>query len=432
MISDDQNLMLAESPDVVDSANAEFYAKFPYPWPPMSFPRLEDPDFEVVMLNQSLGDFNHSRMPANANIWVAGCGTNQAVYTALRFPKATVIASDLSRASLEIAATNAATLGITNLTLRQESLNTVTYREEFDYVISTGVIHHNAEPKRALGNIARALRPKGVLELMVYNRFHRTFTTAFQKAVRTITKHNGRASSYEEELVVAKAIAETEPIASSENMAPFRGSHNSKIADALIQPVEYSYTVESLSVLVAECGLQLTLPCYDQFSRARGATWSMQFSTTELQERFDLLPDTARWQIVNLLLLERSPMLWFFVGHRGENNDGRYEPWVNEQFLDCRFVRATTNLRNYVRGARELNYKLSAESVSYPPRHRNDLARYVVGRADGNLTMREILQEAGVNTNCYKTVADLRVHTTTSLCPYLRPTRSGVTIESRA
>src|SRR5215469_7285766 len=137
MRSDDQNLMLAENPDAVDKANTEFYAKFPYPWPPMSFPRLEDPDFEVMMLNQSLGDFNHGRLPANANIWVAGCGTNQAVYTALRFPKATLIGSDLSQASLEIAATNAATLGITNLTLGQESLNTVTYREEADYVIST-------------------------------------------------------------------------------------------------------------------------------------------------------------------------------------------------------------------------------------------------------------------------------------------------------
>jgi SAM-dependent methyltransferase len=423
MRSDDQNLMLAENPAVVDQANMEFYAKFPYPWPPMSFPRLEDPDFEVVMLNQSLGDFNHGRVPATADIWVAGCGTNQAVYTALRFPKASVIASDLSQASLDIAASNAATLGITNLKLRQENLNTVTYREAFDYVISTGVIHHNAEPKRALGNIARALRPKGGIELMVYNRFHRTFTTAFQKAVRTITRHDGRASTYDEELEVAKAIAATEPIASSENMAPFRCSDSSKIADALIQPVEHSYTVESLSSLVTECGLELALPCYDQFSEARGATWNIQFSTTELQERVHLLPDTTRWQIVNLLLLERSPMLWFFVRHRGENNDGRYEVSVNEQFLDCKFERATTKLRNYVRGGRDLNYKLSPVAVPYPFRPRNDLARYAVDRADGNLTMREILREAGVDTRCYKTVADLRMQTTTSRCPYLRPDR---------
>jgi hypothetical protein len=105
-------------------------------------------------------------------------------------------------------------------------------------------------PEKALSNIARALRPKGVLELMVYNRFHRTFTTAFQRAVRTITRHGGRASHYDEEFAVAKAIAATEPIASSRHVWPFRNTHDSKFADALIQPVELSYTVESLNALV--------------------------------------------------------------------------------------------------------------------------------------------------------------------------------------
>src|SRR6185295_2848657 len=144
--SDDENLVLAESPASVDAANRQFYARFPFPWPPQAFPRLEDPEFETVMVNQSLGDFSHRTVPGDARIWVAGCGTNQAVYTALRFPRATVVGSDLSPASLEICRTTAASLGVTNLSLRQESLNEVTYQEEFDYILSTGVIMVNAEP----------------------------------------------------------------------------------------------------------------------------------------------------------------------------------------------------------------------------------------------------------------------------------------------
>src|ERR1051325_10199909 len=163
------NLLLADDVESVDAANAEFYSKFPYPWPPMTFPRLDDPDFETVMLNQSLGDFTHRTIPADGNIWVAGCGTNQAVYTALRFPRASVVGSDISPGSLAMARRNADALGISNLELRQESLNHVTYRERFDYVLNTGVIHHNAEPERPLATLARALRPDGVLELMVYN-----------------------------------------------------------------------------------------------------------------------------------------------------------------------------------------------------------------------------------------------------------------------
>jgi SAM-dependent methyltransferase len=418
--ADGDNLILAESPEAVDVANREFYARFPYPWPPMSFPRLEDPDFETVMLNQSTGDFDHRTIAPDARIWIAGCGANQAVYTALRFPEATIVGSDLSPTSLQTTERNAKTLGITNLTLRQESLNDVTYREEFDYVVNTGVITIMPVPEKPLSNIARALRPDGVLELMVYNRFHRTFTTAFQKAVRTITRHNGRVSSYEEELAVAKAIAATEPMASSHHMWPFRNVHDSKFADALIQPVELSYTVESLNALVGECGLELTLPCYDQFSQSMNALWTMSFSTAELQERFDRLPDVVRWQVANLLLLDRSPLLWFFVRRRHEPNAGRYEVCVREEFLNRKFVRARSTLRNFVRRATDLDYKLAPSATSYPFKPKDNLLRNIVERADGCLTMRDILNDLGVDTTNHKAVTDIRVRTTTSLCPQLR------------
>ena len=418
--TDSGNLILAESPEAVDAANREFYARFPYPWPPMSFPRVEDPDFETIMLNQSVGDFDRHTIPPDAKIWVAGCGANQAVYTALRFPKATIIGSDLSPTSLDLTARYARNLGITNLTLRQENLNDVNYREEFDYILNTGVITIMPVPEKALSNIARALRPHGVLELMVYNRFHRTFTTAFQKAVRTISRHGGRASTYDEELAIAKAIAATEPIASSRYMWHFRNTHDSKIADALIQPVEVSYTVESLNALVTECGLELLLPCYDQFSKAIGALWTMNFSTTEVQEQFEVLPDVNRWQVVNLLLLDKSPFLWFFVRHAQKPNDGRFEFHIAKEFLERKLVRANTNVRNYVRGAHDLNYNPSPESTKYPFRHQDGVIRSVLDRADGCSSMREILADLGVDVSSHKAVTDMRVLTTTSLCPYLR------------
>jgi SAM-dependent methyltransferase len=386
----------------------------------MSFPRVEDPEFETIMLNQSFGDFDHHTIPVDAKIWVAGCGANQAVYTALRFPKATIIGSDLSPTSLENTARYARSLGIANVTLRQENLNEVNYREEFDYILNTGVITIMPAPEKALSNIARALRPNGVLELMVYNRFHRMFTTAFQKAVRAITRHGGRDSSYDEEFAVAKAIAATEPVASSRYMWQFRNTHESKFADALIQPVEVSYTVESLNALVAECGLELVLPCYDQFSKSIGAVWTMTFSAAEVQEQFEALPDVDRWQVANLLLLDKSPLLWFFVRHKRESNDGRYEFQVAHEFLDRRFVRASTSLRNYVRASRNLAYKPSPESAEYPLRAQDDLIRRMVDHADGRLRNREILAELGVDVSSHKAVTDLRVQTTTSLCPYLR------------
>ena len=146
--SDEENRVLTESQDSVDGLLAKFYRRFPWPWQPIKFDYLEDTDFGINMLNQDIGDFTHRTVPRNAKIWVAGCGTNQALHTALKFPDAFVVGSDLSSKSLELCAKNAKELGVTNLEVREESLNHVPYNQEFDYVISTGVIH--TTPSRKL------------------------------------------------------------------------------------------------------------------------------------------------------------------------------------------------------------------------------------------------------------------------------------------
>jgi 2-polyprenyl-3-methyl-5-hydroxy-6-metoxy-1,4-benzoquinol methylase len=246
--SDDENIELVETEELTDARNNKFYSRFPFPWPPMTFPRLEDANFETRMLNQSIGNWNQSAVPANAKIWVAGCGTNQAVYTGLRFPSATITASDISTSSLEIASRRAKECALVNISFRQESLNKVSYENEFDYILCTGVIHHTANPKTALMNIARALKPTGVLELMVYNRYHRIFTTAIQKAVRLFSHSEPATTDLDDELKTVKAIIASGPL--SPNLrTPLQAFPEAQLADHVMQPVEYSYTVESLADL---------------------------------------------------------------------------------------------------------------------------------------------------------------------------------------
>jgi hypothetical protein len=117
----------------------------------------------------------------------------------------------------------------------------------------------------------------------------------------------------------------------------------------------------------------------------------MNFSTAGVQEQSDALRDVNRWEVVNLLLLDKSPLLWFFVRHAQESNDGRNEFRVAKEFLDRNFVHAKTNLRNYVRGRRDLDYdyKPSPESTHYPSRHQDSLIRSVVDHADGCFSMRD-------------------------------------------
>jgi SAM-dependent methyltransferase len=412
------NKSVTTTVELVDATNRDFYSRFPYPWPPTSFPRLERTDFESIMLNQSVGDFDHHTIPAEAVIWVAGCGTNQAVYTALKFPQARVIGSDISPTSLEMAQLNAKKLNISNLELREESLNNVTYSEAFDYILNTGVIHHNANPRLPLKNVARALKADGVLEIMVYNQYHRIYISAFQAAVRTMYSDQP-VPSHDAQFEIAKALATTEPVASNPYMVAMKYSSETEFADAFIQPVEFSYTVSSLRELLNSCDLELVLPCSNQYDRSARRAWSIQFGNSELQEKYSVLPDVARWQLANLIFTESSPMLWFFARHRRNCKDRRFELSVNEEFLNRTFTRPSTKLTNYFRGPSDLNYRSSSLSVPYPGRPQDPLLERILGRVDGKSPMRVILRELGVDLSNLKCVTDIRVQSTTSLSPYL-------------
>src|SRR5687767_14092650 len=88
---DDGNLMLVDSQPQVDQLNATFYNRFPFPWRPQSFDFVTDRSLQTKLLNQNVGDWKHQTVPSNPRVWVAGCGTNQAIYTALRFPNGQVV-----------------------------------------------------------------------------------------------------------------------------------------------------------------------------------------------------------------------------------------------------------------------------------------------------------------------------------------------------
>jgi SAM-dependent methyltransferase len=419
--SDDDNLSLATSEEAVDALNQYFYGRFPYPWPPMTFAQLEDPLFETVMINQSVGAWEKPAVPSTAKIWVAGCGTNQAIYTALRFPKASVIGSDISSQSLDICAQTARVLGVNNLSLRQENLSTVDYDSHFDYVVCTGVVHHTANPETALGNISRALKREGILELMVYNRFHRIVTSALQKAVRLIAGTHRQINDFDAEMNIAKVIIGNTTTAAGRQFgnSEVNSWPEARLADTLIQPVEHSYTVESLSVLAARCGLELLLPCYNQSNQAEGnVSWNIRLDQPELQQTLDNLPDVIRWQITNLLLVQHSPMLWFFARRQQEPTCDFRERRVCDEFLGRKFVRASTRLRNFVR-SNDNSYTLSKVFVPYPGRP-DDAVKAVVERSSGEQTMRSVLCDLGIDISDYGVVNEIRIQTTTSLCPYLR------------
>jgi SAM-dependent methyltransferase len=430
--SDEDNLLLVESAESVDQINAGFYGRFPYPWPAAKFDCLQDPNFNVEMLNQELGDWSHSLAPPDARIWVAGCGVNQAVITALRFPKATVLGSDLSSASLDLCAQNARALGVANLELRQESLNQVAYREEFDYVICTGVIHHNADPAVTLNRISGALKPSGILELMVYNRFHWVIPVAFQQAIRRLCDGQGTVSDFECELSVTRSIikqAPASPLLRSYLSRYSSDSPESMLADELLQPVIYSYTVDSLKDLAASCNLELLRPSLNQFDKAAGAySWELSCNDPVVSQLYEALPDTRRWEITNFLLLENSPMLWFYLQRSDASRPRKSEHQVCEEFLDTVFIQASTLQQNFIR-TEQGQYVRSSNAVPYPVSPPDATVRRIFEAVDGFATMREIFERLRLETG-FRYVNNVRLKLTTPAYPYLKaaPGRAQVRV----
>jgi 2-polyprenyl-3-methyl-5-hydroxy-6-metoxy-1,4-benzoquinol methylase len=420
LTDDEQNSLQAKSEWDVDQANAVFYGRFPYPWRALRLQRNLDTDFERVMLCQSIGDWSHRIIPRHSNIWVAGCGTNQAIITALKFPESTILASDLSRPSLDLCARTADELSVTNLELREESLNQVSYHEQFDYILCTGVIHHNSDPAMTLNRLSHALRPHGILELMVYNRFHRILPSAFQKAIRILA---GSTIDPGSSIEVRLATSLIKKFPGDCQMAAFLRLHADsrpeKVADAMMQPIEHSYTVQTVCALAKSCNLELLAPSLNLIDKARNTTsWNLIFDCDELNKRYYELDDLRRWQVTNLLLCERSPMLWFYLKRIDRDVPPTSERDVCHDFLERRFLKAH---------ARSLCYQLddtgnyrSVDTTSmYPSPCRDARLRKVVESANGYTSMRDLLLRDGLCVS-FPEVNEIRLGLTTPANPYLK------------
>jgi SAM-dependent methyltransferase len=421
--SDHFNTAEATSQEHVDRVNAKYYGRFPFPWPADMFVAHADPSFWRTMVNQELGFFDgRGPLGSSGTIWVAGCGTNQGVQTALRFPDWHVYATDVSEPSLRIAEKTARSLGLNNVTFERASINEG-LSEHFDYVICTGVIHHNADPGVALGRLSEALKPDGILELMVYNQYHRLETTSLQKAVRMLVGDCGKHSERDDSLQLAIAERLMDGLAGQsrvmELLRSLKGAHSSKVADSAIQPVEWSYTVASLSDLVEGAGLSLWLPTQNIFDLAGHRGWHLDFTDLSLRERYNSLPDTERWQLCNLLMAEESPWLWFYLRPNDVPRPAFLSDVVAERFLDSSYRPAQTDVCVYVHDAEQDRYLPRGQRSRNPSRRLTSAARALHGAAEAGVSLRDIAARLGVPVSNGE-AERLRLALTTPHFPHLR------------
>jgi SAM-dependent methyltransferase len=115
------------------------------------------------------------RTTVGVEILIAGCGTgSHSIDTARRFPRARILAIDISRASLAYALRKSRALGLANIDYGQaDILKLAALDRRFDVIEAVGVLHHLADPEAGWRLLLSLLRPNGLMFIGLYSALAR-------------------------------------------------------------------------------------------------------------------------------------------------------------------------------------------------------------------------------------------------------------------
>jgi SAM-dependent methyltransferase len=234
-----------------------FYTDHPYPPPIDNLDRARDMWRDE---NVHRGEF-HLLFPdkeyrADFDVLIAGCGTWQSAKFAITHPAAHVTAIDISQTSLEHTQALKQKYDLANLEVRQLPIeNVADLDHQFDMIVSTGVLHHLADPDAGLRALRSVLKPDGAMYLMVYAPYGRAGVYMLQEYCRML----GIGTSPREisDLTVAlKELPQHHPLVSM-----VRGARESldagALVDALLNPRDRTYSVPQLYEFLERSDLQL-------------------------------------------------------------------------------------------------------------------------------------------------------------------------------
>lgn len=310
-------------------AVADFYDKHPYP-APTTFLRPTDRDFWRPHPYQDVGQWSR-KVAADTRIWVLGCGVNQAIDVALRYPMAQVHATDTSPKTIERVRALAAEMSIDNLTLGVQDFDAVVGNVDgfYDLVICTGVAHHFMSINW-LPRLRCFLKPDGILELMVYNEAHRWEGHRFQRLLRAYFGEQWPPSCDDATALLVRLARDGAFTALLERVqkAPV-----AERADMLIHPFERLYTFESLLEECRAAHMTILQPVLQQ-------AWA----SGDAASTFD---DYRLWTCVDYL---GAPLLWFYL-----QRDDSPHPRVDRHQLatvrgSAHHVAAISNLEAWIDG----------------------------------------------------------------------------------
>ncbi len=115
------------------------------------------------------------RSSEKADVLIAGCGTGlSTIELARQQPNARILAIDLSLASLSYAQRMAESFGSTNIEFAQADIKEAASIDRlFDFIDSSGVLHHMGDPWVGWKALLTRLRPGGTMQIGLYSELAR-------------------------------------------------------------------------------------------------------------------------------------------------------------------------------------------------------------------------------------------------------------------
>ena len=178
------------------------------------------------------------------NILVAGCGANQAAILAKCNPIHNFIGIDLSKKSINHQEKLKKNFKIDNLKLFCDDFRNQKFEISFDYIISTGVIHHLEDPNSALNYFNSLLKDNGILYLMVYGNQESSSIQALKDVFKKLefTQNNDSINNIKN---LVKKLDKNHPSKIFVNQyADF--NYDAGVVDLFLNPQEKFYSIKEL------------------------------------------------------------------------------------------------------------------------------------------------------------------------------------------
>jgi SAM-dependent methyltransferase len=265
---------------------------------------------------------------ADLDILIAGCGTNQAANIAFKNPQCRVTGIDLSESSLAHQKFLMEKHGLGNLRLAQLDLESVVQLgQDFDLIISTGVLHHLPDPDAGLRSLRGVLRPGGAMYLMVYGKSRRVGVYMLQEMFRLLGLGQAR-----EDVELVKHVLRNLPADHAAQTylrdGPDDLASDTGVVDTFLHRVDRAYSVPEALEFVARNGLKFMRWGEPADYALAGA---IPFGDP-LLERALALPEADQWQVFDLLTQSKGTHT-FVVCHAARPDDDFRLRFDGEAFL---------------------------------------------------------------------------------------------------